>query len=180
LKRKISIFDQWAICKNNWSSGASGKPVHHEPSKASIAIGEVPARTVAAQGYGVFSWKEYESRIRGGPNSYSLRMGDAPNNSLLVHADVLLALNEGAEEKYKGPVKPKGVLIGQKGAAEGMIAVQFDEIAEEEVGGRIYANSVAVGALAGALGLDLQALKNALVELGVFGLRDRPGGQSSP
>ncbi len=125
-------------------------------------VGEVFARTLAAQGYAVFSWKEYESRIRGGQNSYSIRVGENPNNAPLVHADVLLALNEGAEEKYNRLVKHKGVLIAQNGAAEGKIAVQFDKVAEAEAGGKIYANTVAVGTLAGVLGLDLQVLKKVL------------------
>jgi len=37
-------------------------------------IGEILAKFALSQGYGVFTWKEYESRIRGGQNSYRIRI----------------------------------------------------------------------------------------------------------
>ena len=50
-------------------SGAAGEGVQ--------TIGDVLADTVSAHGYAVFTWQEYESRIRGGQNSYSIRIGEA-------------------------------------------------------------------------------------------------------
>ena len=44
-------------------------------------IGDVLTQTAAAQGYAVFNWKEYESRIHGGQNSYSIRISEAPINA---------------------------------------------------------------------------------------------------
>jgi 2-oxoglutarate/2-oxoacid ferredoxin oxidoreductase subunit alpha len=41
-------------------------------------IGDILAKTLALQGYSVFTWNEYESRIGGGQNSYSIRVGDEP------------------------------------------------------------------------------------------------------
>ena len=74
-------------------SGAAGEGVQ--------TIGDVLARTVSAHGYGVFTWKEYESRIRGGQNSYTVRISSRPKNAPLMEADVLLALNGGAVKKYR-------------------------------------------------------------------------------
>ncbi len=125
-------------------------------------IGEVLAEAIAAQGYAVFTWQEYESRIRGGQNSYSIRISEEPNNTPLLHADVLLALNKAAARKYEGILKEEGVLVAQIEAKEGMIAIPFDKIAKEELGREIYANTVAVGALAGVLGVESQALKEVL------------------
>ncbi|MCF8143539.1 MAG: 2-oxoacid:acceptor oxidoreductase subunit alpha [Deltaproteobacteria bacterium] len=126
-------------------------------------IGEILSHTLCRQGYSVFAWQEYESRIRGGQNSYSIRVGEEPNNAPLLSADILLALNEGAAKKYEGLLKEEGVLISQNKGTDGMIAIPFDEIAKEEVGGGIYANTVAVGALINVLGVDLETL-NAVLE----------------
>ncbi|HEJ83524.1 MAG TPA: 2-oxoacid:acceptor oxidoreductase subunit alpha, partial [Desulfobacteraceae bacterium] len=126
-------------------------------------IGEILSHTLCHQGYSVFAWQEYESRIRGGQNSYSIRVGEEPNNAPLLSADILLALNEGAVKKYEGLLKEEGVLISQNKGTDGMIAIPFDEIAKEEVGGGIYANTVAVGALINVLGVDLETL-NAVLE----------------
>ncbi len=137
-------------------AGAAGEGIQ--------TLGEVLANTLVAQGYAVFTWKEYESRIRGGLNSYSVRIGQTTNNAPLFKADVLLALNERAVEKYHGLLKEKGVLISQKEVkkSQGAIVVPFEDIAREDVGKKIYANSVAVGALVEVLGVDLNTLKTVL------------------
>lgn len=135
-------------------AGAAGEGVQ--------TVGEILAETVAAQGYSVFAWQEYESRIRGGQNSYSIRVSEEPHNAPLLRADVLLALNAGAAEKYKGLLGGKGVVIAREQDAEGVIGIPFGEIAKAEIGAEIYANTVAVGALAGVLDLDLEVLKEVL------------------
>ncbi|MFO7986660.1 MAG: 2-oxoacid:acceptor oxidoreductase subunit alpha [Desulfatiglandaceae bacterium] len=135
-------------------AGAAGEGIQ--------TVGEVLAKTLVAQGYAVFTWKEYESRIRGGLNSYSIRIGETPKNAPLFKADVLLALNEGAVEKYQDLLKEEGVLLAQDETEEGVIAIPFEDIAKKEVGKKIYANTVAVGALVGVLGVDLETLKNVL------------------
>jgi 2-oxoglutarate ferredoxin oxidoreductase subunit alpha len=125
-------------------------------------IGEVLGDTASAQGYAVFSWQEYESRIRGGQNSYSIRVGEEPRNAPLREADILLALNDGAVEKYESLLKADGTLVAQKEVRERMVAVPFVDIAEKELGDRIYANTVALGALAAVLGIDLDTLNRVL------------------
>ena len=62
-------------------AGAAGEGIQ--------TIGDVMAKTVSAQGYAVFSWKEYESRIRGGQNSYAIRISERVRNAPRIGADVL-------------------------------------------------------------------------------------------
>ncbi len=135
-------------------AGAAGEGIQ--------TVGEILAKTLTAQGYAVFTWKEYESRIRGGQNSYSIRVGEEPKNAPLRYADILLAMNEAAVKKYRGLLKEEGVLIAQNEAEKDMMGIPFDEIAKMEVGGEIYANTVAVGALTSVLGVDLQTLKGVI------------------
>jgi 2-oxoglutarate ferredoxin oxidoreductase subunit alpha len=135
-------------------AGAAGEGVQ--------TVGEILARTVSAQGYAVFSWQEYESRIRGGQNSYSIRIGGHPQNAPLLRADVLLALNEGAVKKYASLLKENGILISPTQVTEDTIVIPFGEIAGAVLGDKIYANTIAVGALAGILGTDLDGLKRVL------------------
>ncbi len=70
------------------------------PVKACRPIGEVLAETTAGHGYAVFAWQEFESRIRGGQNSYSIRIRENPVNAPAMKADILLELNDGAAIKY--------------------------------------------------------------------------------
>jgi 2-oxoglutarate ferredoxin oxidoreductase subunit alpha len=132
-------------------AGAAGEGVQ--------TVGELLTNAVAAQGYSVFSWKEYESRIRGGRNSYSIRIGEEPVNAPLRAADILLALNRGAADKYRGLVKEKGIIISVKKEGNRSIEIPFSTVAKERIGHEIYANTVAVGALASALGMDIVIVK---------------------
>jgi 2-oxoglutarate ferredoxin oxidoreductase subunit alpha len=135
-------------------AGAAGEGVQ--------TVGDILAHTISVQGYAVFTWQEYESRIRGGQNSYSIRIAEKCHNAPHIRADVLLALNEGAVKKYEPLLKEGGTLLAQSQARERMIAIPFVEMAKEEWGDKIYANTIAVGALVGILGIDLDTLKRVL------------------
>jgi 2-oxoglutarate ferredoxin oxidoreductase subunit alpha len=135
-------------------AGAAGEGVQ--------TIGDILAHTISAQGYAVFAWQEYESRIRGGQNSYSIRIADKCQNAPRIPADVLLALNEGAVKKYEPLLKEGGMLLAQSQVREQMIAIPFVEIANEELGNKLYANTIAAGAVVGVLGIDLDTLKQVL------------------
>ncbi len=132
-------------------AGAAGEGVQ--------TVGELLTNAVAAQGYPVFSWKEYESRIRGGRNSYSIRIGEEPQNAPLTAADILLALNREAADKYRGLLKEKGIIISVEKEGERSIEIPFSTVAREKIGKEIYANTVAVGALVSALGMDIDLVK---------------------
>ena len=68
-------------------------------------IGDVFADTIIGHGYAVFAWPEFESRIRGGQNSYSIQISEKPQNAPHMSADVLMALNQGALDKYEPQLK---------------------------------------------------------------------------
>ncbi|SPD73952.1 2-oxoacid:acceptor oxidoreductase, alpha subunit [uncultured Desulfobacterium sp.] len=125
-------------------------------------VGDVLVETIAVHGYSVFAWQEFESRIRGGQNSYSIRISDKPVNAPRMKADILLALNEGACNKYEPLIKQDGILIAQKKTRERMIAIAFSEIAQRELGNRIYINTMVIGALVAAVGMELEVLNHVL------------------
>jgi 2-oxoglutarate ferredoxin oxidoreductase subunit alpha len=135
-------------------AGAAGEGIQ--------TIGAIVSRTVLAQGYAVFTWQEYESRIRGGQNSYSIRISDTPKNAPLMKADILLALNAGAVEKYSPLISQNGILISGESSQDPSIQIPFSNVAKDELGKKIYANTVAVGALIGALGIELAALQKEI------------------
>jgi 2-oxoglutarate ferredoxin oxidoreductase subunit alpha len=51
-------------------AGAAGEGVQ--------TVGQVLAETIAGHGYAVFAWQEFESRIRGGQNRFSIRISEEP------------------------------------------------------------------------------------------------------
>ncbi|MEJ5364246.1 MAG: 2-oxoacid:acceptor oxidoreductase subunit alpha [Desulfosoma sp.] len=127
-------------------------------------IGDVLADTLAAQGYGVFTWQEYESRIRGGQNSYTIRVSESPVNAPTMEADIFLFLNSESLEKYRPRIKPHAILLGETPAGEDSLVVPFKEMARSVLGRSIYANTIAMGALTAVLGVEQETLERVLAE----------------
>ncbi len=105
-------------------AGAAGEGVQ--------TVGEVLARAIAGHGYAVFAWQEFESRIRGGQNSYSIRISEKPANAPAMRADILLALNDGAAMKYGRLIQTDGILIAEKKSRDRMIPIAFADIDQKE------------------------------------------------
>ncbi len=135
-------------------AGAAGQGVQ--------TIGYVLAKTASGAGYNVFAWQEYESRIRGGCNSYRIRVSDTPVNSPQIQADIFLALNADSRRKYRPLLKADGILLDEQETGDGVITVPFERIAREDFDKKLVANTVAAGALAAVLGLELAALTDAI------------------
>jgi 2-oxoglutarate/2-oxoacid ferredoxin oxidoreductase subunit alpha len=133
-------------------AGAAGEGIQ--------TVGELLTKAVAAHGYAVFSWQEYESRIKGGKNRYSIRIGETPVNTPLTNADVLLALNRESLDKYKNLVNDKGIIVAESKEVERSISVAFSAIAKEKFGDEKYGNIIAVGVLASVLGMDIQPVRD--------------------
>jgi 2-oxoglutarate ferredoxin oxidoreductase subunit alpha len=137
-------------------AGAAGEGIQ--------SVGGIFSEAVSAQGYAVFSWKEYESRIRGGVNRFAIRISDEPKNAPSEEADILLALNQTAQAKYAYLLKKDGVLVSSKEGYGNKITVDFKKTAEEAFDSKIYANTIAVGILAGILGMDLGRFVKAVAQ----------------
>jgi 2-oxoglutarate ferredoxin oxidoreductase subunit alpha len=123
-------------------------------------------RLLKLAGYHVFATKEYMSRIRGGANSTTIRVANHRVAAYVHRMDILIPLSSGAVEHVAKRISPETVVlaerdtIGDASALESctFLDVEFTKIASE-IGNKIYSNTVAVGALAGLLGVDLEHLK---------------------
>ncbi len=121
-------------------------------------------RILKIAGYHVFATKEYMSRVRGGANSTTIRVCGKRVSALVDRMDVLVPLNAGAVAHVAERLSPQTVVVGEREVigdeaveSNRTLAVPFTEIASQ-IGGKIYSNVVAVGAIAGLLGLDPDAV----------------------
>ena len=108
-------------------------------------------------GYNVFSTKEYMSRIRGGSNSTEVRVSSDKVNTFVDRIDILIPLNINAIPHLEKRISDKTLIIGEKEKLETdfpIANIPFSKIASE-VGGKIYANSVAIGVILGMLEVEL-------------------------
>jgi len=113
-------------------------------------------------GYNVFATKEYMSRIRGGMNSTSIRIGSGPVRAAVSTIDILVPLNNGALRHVERNISSRTVILADKEIIGEDIAqtkhkfvdVPFTGTAAE-IGDKIYSNVVAVGTIAGIFGVEL-------------------------
>ena len=119
-------------------------------------------RMLKQAGYNVFATKEYMSRVRGGNNSTEIRVCSGPVSAFVNRIDLLIPLNQGAVRHLQERVSKKTIVLGEARILEDeargefrFVETPFTKIATE-LGNKIYANVVAVGTLAGLLGMKLQ------------------------
>jgi 2-oxoglutarate/2-oxoacid ferredoxin oxidoreductase subunit alpha len=115
-------------------------------------IGDVVAHALLRFGVPVFTYQDYESRIRGGHSSYRIRA--AGPNVPRHDADVLLALNPAAAEQYASALSKDGIVLGELPSGRSGTALPFQTLAKERFGAPIFANAIAAGAVGAALGLS--------------------------
>lgn len=114
-------------------------------------------------GFHVFSTKEFMSRIRGGSNSTEIRVSSSKVFSYIDRMDVLIPLSHAAIPHVKWRLTKNTVIIGEKefisNEIKNKIEVSFKKMAEE-VGNKIYANTVAVGTISGILNADSKVVED--------------------
>jgi len=124
-------------------------------------------RLLKLAGHHVFAMKEYMSRIRGGANSTTIRVANHRVSACIERMDILIPLSKGAVEHVAKRISPKTVVLGEQGVIGNPPVLQtcrffdigFTRIATE-VGNKIYSNTVAMGAVSGLLGVEVEHLKS--------------------
>jgi 2-oxoglutarate ferredoxin oxidoreductase subunit alpha len=131
-------------------------------------IGDTLARVFARTGYHVFTHQDYESRVRGGHNFYQVRLSDAPVMAPRDRLDIIVALDNESIERYGDAVTDAGFFAydskSLKRTVDNLrcIDIPFADLAKEHGGSTIMSNTVAVGAVLGMLGMQLDALTEIL------------------
>ncbi|MBI5664420.1 MAG: 2-oxoacid:acceptor oxidoreductase subunit alpha [Nitrospirae bacterium] len=133
-------------------------------------IGGTLAKVFARTGCHVFTHQDYESRIRGGHNFYQVRLADRPVTSSRDGIDIIVALDKESISLHERELNENGLIIydsealRQKHEGPHFLDVPFLTLAVENSGSKIMANTVAVGAVLGMLGMDLEVLFGSLRE----------------
>ncbi len=112
-------------------------------------------------GYNVFSTNEFMSRIRGGTNSTEIRISSNRIFSYIDRIDVLIPFNNNAIRHVNKRISEQTLILGEKKKLDtnlDVVDIPFTAIASE-VGGKIYANTIATGVALGLLGVKFNLLE---------------------
>lgn len=129
------------------------------------AVEYLLTRVLKLSGYNIFATKEYMSRIRGGTNSTQIRVCSKAVRAPVDRIDILIPLDRGSIRHVEKRISPETIILAEKDvigfdpdrAGHKFVDVPFTEKALE-IGDKIYSNVVAVGMIAGLLGLDLKTV----------------------
>lgn len=133
-------------------------------------IGETLSKVFSRSGFHIYSYQDYESRVRGGHNFFAVRFADRPVFSPRAAIDILLALDREGVPRHLDELTEQGFAVYDSTAVDAtyegarFIDVPFERLAVESGGKPIMANTVASGAVLGMLGLDAVLLEGVIEE----------------
>lgn len=131
--------------------------IYGEAGQGVQTTGALLANAISSIGYHVFSVQSFWSRIRGGENSFDIRVCDKELFSPKEKADLAVTLSENLLETCRAGMAENGQIVFD-GEAENVISMDLKKIATETGGSARMGNSVAAGIVFGMLGLDTTPL----------------------
>ena len=131
------------------------------------------AKILKSEGYHIFASKEYMSRIRGGSNSTAIRISSEPVAAFAERIDLLVALDREAPAHLEKRLSPATIIVGDAADLQltrPVLDIPFAGIATA-VGNKLFANSVASGAIAGLFQVEFENVARAIAAY--FGTKSR-------
>lgn len=137
-------------------------------------VGDTLSKVFSRAGYHLFSGQDYESRIRGGHNFYQIRFSDRPITASREKIDIIIAFDKASFDLHEKELNEKGLIIYDSSSLRftpnpklptlNNLDIPFTGLAVEHSGNKIMSNTVAVGAVLGILGMELDILIEILKE----------------
>lgn len=125
-------------------------------------IGHALGKALVRKGYHLHATQTIHSRIRGGHNTFALRIADAPVAAPVDAIDILLALNAESLSIHRGALAPDHRILADARTGEqggDFLALPLAELAR---GGHV--NTALLGAVGYVLGIDSDELSESLSE----------------
>ena len=127
-------------------------------------------KTLKKSGFNVFATREYMSRVRGGVNSTTIRVSSKAVRAFVDRIDILIPLSEQALPHLKERISPNTLIIGERRFIDVIpelisekVEIPFEELSKS-IGGKIYANIIALGVIICLLKVDNEILHSLLAE----------------
>ena len=123
-----------------------------EAGQGLVTIAMILTRALVRSGYYIVVTQSYQSRIRGGHNTYAIRVSTQEIAASRAEVDFLIALNEETVELHQEEMAPDGLILLDEQFDRGndrFFKVPFKQFADDRT-----VNVAYLGILANLLGLD--------------------------
>ena len=139
-----------------------------EAGQGLVTLGQLLTKSLVHAGYSILVTQSYQSRIRGGHNTFAIRVSTegvvAPRESV----DLLIAMNAETMTLHKAEVVDGGIIVADETLGtetDDCLLVPYQKLAETR-----FANVVALGVVSVLLGLDQPLVAKTLDDF--FGKKD--------
>lgn len=122
------------------------------------SLGAILAAALSGQGYNLYGFRQFSSRIKGGHTNYKIRIAEKPVRTVNKKCDLLVALDPETLTSEAQAITADGLIIAEKELAADfkgsapILAVPFAELAKKH-GTSLQKNIAALGATAAIIGL---------------------------
>ncbi|MEW6185372.1 MAG: 2-oxoacid:acceptor oxidoreductase subunit alpha [Thermodesulfobacteriota bacterium] len=139
-----------------------------EAGQGLVTIGQLLAKALVRSGYFIVVTQGYQSRIRGGHNTFSIRTGPRELSTPREAVDLLIALDRETISLHQGDLHSGGLIITDLswgGERSDFVGVPFKELGPVKLN-----NTLALGVAGALIGLPQDVLLNVLS--GFFGKKN--------
>ena len=133
-----------------------------------VTLGQLLAKSLVNAGYSILVTQSYQSRIRGGHNTFAIRVSTEAVAAPRESVDLLIAMNAETVTLHRAEVTGGGVIVADEAhgiETDGCLLVPYQQLGETR-----FANVVALGVVSVLLGLDQPLVAKTLDDF--FGKKD--------
>jgi 2-oxoglutarate ferredoxin oxidoreductase subunit alpha len=134
-----------------------------EAGQGLVTVGQLLAKSLARSGYSILVTQAYQSRIRGGHNTFAVRVGIdevmAPQEAI----DLLVAFSAETVHLHREELSARGLILADARfniSDDACLHVPFEKLTAER-----YINTAALGVIAQILGIDQEVAGQAVQDL---------------
>jgi 2-oxoglutarate ferredoxin oxidoreductase subunit alpha len=130
-----------------------------EAGQGLITTGQLLTKSLVRSGYEVVVTQDYQSRIRGGHNTFRVRASAGPVAAPQESIDLLVALDSATVDLHRRELSPRGIILIDEDLSspeDCCRKVPFKELAPDR-----YANITALGVVSTLLGLKEETVVRA-------------------
>jgi 2-oxoglutarate ferredoxin oxidoreductase subunit alpha len=123
-----------------------------EAGQGLVTIGQLLGKVLVRSGYFIVVTQGYQSRIRGGHNTFAIRVGFDEVNGPQDAVDLLVAIDRDTVTLHSKDILPGGLIVIDAAleiAGDRLLRVPFKELAQDK-----FLNIAALGVVGSLLGID--------------------------
>jgi 2-oxoglutarate/2-oxoacid ferredoxin oxidoreductase subunit alpha len=153
MKRKPTVRQKG---RKRTAQGAAGMfknvLIGGEAGQGLQTVGHLLAKSLVRSGYSIHVTQTYESRVRGGHNTFSIRFGSQKVVTGQEEIDILVAMSQETVDLHRQALREKGIILGNAEWKRG--EKQWMGLPLKELGQPGYWNTASVGVVAAIIGLE--------------------------